>query len=89
MNILTEFEHNLSQQIYVSKSVWETVKNVKDQEITMVNQIASKMEMDAPAKNLYSLILDYVLKAEGETPTDVAIAVINEEVKKVMAFGSY
>src|ERR1044072_6814456 len=34
-NINTEFEHNLSQQIYVSKHVWDTVKGVKEQEINM------------------------------------------------------
>ncbi len=89
MNIMAEYEHNLSQQIYVSKNVWETVKNVKEQEINMVNQVATKLGADASGKTLYTTILDFVLKAESETPTDVALAVINQEVKKVMAFGSY
>ena len=88
-NILTEYEYNLSQQIYVSKNVWETIKNVKEQEINMANLIAKKLDPNAPSKELYSLILDYVLKAENETPVDVALAVINDEVKKVMAYGSY
>src|SRR6185503_18503640 len=39
ITIRSEFEHNLSQQIYVSQNVWETVKNVKEQEINMVHQI--------------------------------------------------
>jgi len=89
MYIMAEYEHNLSQQIYVSKNVWETVKNVKEQEINMVNQVATKLGADASGKTLYTTILDFVLKAESETPTDVALAVINQEVKKVMAFGSY
>ncbi|MBC7552568.1 MAG: hypothetical protein H7257_01175 [Taibaiella sp.] len=88
-SILAEFEHNLSQQIYVSKNVWETVKNVKEQEISMVNQVAQKMDQDAPAKELYSKILDYVLQTESQNPTDVALTIINDEVRKVMAFGSY
>ncbi len=88
-SILTEYEYNLSQQIYVSKNVWETIKNVKEQEITMANQIAKKLDPNAPAKELYTLVLDYILKAETETPVDVALAIINEEVKKVMAYGSY
>jgi hypothetical protein len=88
-NILGEFEHNMSQQIYVSKNVWETVKNVKEQEISMANQIAGKLDPNAPAKELYKLIMDYVLQADSQTPTEVALTVINEEVKKVMAFGSY
>ena len=88
-SILAEFEHNLSQQIYVSKSVWETIKNVKEQEISMANQIAQQLSADAPAKELHTKIMNYVLAAESQTPTDVALTIINEEVKKVMAFGSY
>ena len=38
MTIRTEFEHNLSQQIYVSQNVWETVKGVKEQEINMADR---------------------------------------------------
>lgn len=88
-NILGEFEHNMTQQIYVSKNVWETVKNVKEQEISMANQIAGKLDPNAPAKELYKLIMDYVLQADAQTPTEVALTVINEEVKKLMAYGSY
>ena len=87
--ILAEFEHNMSQQIYVSKNVWETIKNVKEQEISMANQIAGKLDPNAPAKELHKMIMDYVLAAESQTPTDVALTLINEEVKKVMAYGSY
>lgn len=87
--ILGEYEHNLSQQIYVSKNVWETIKSVKEQEISMANQIAQKLDPAASAKELHAKIMDYVLAAESQTPTDVALAIINEEVKKVMAFGSY
>lgn len=89
MSIVAEFEHNLSQQIYVSKNAWETVKNVKEQEINMAIQIAMKMDAAAPAKELYTKILDYTANADGQSPTDVALTIINDEVKKVMAFGSY
>src|SRR5690606_22121359 len=42
-NIRTEFEHNLSQQIYVTQNVWNTVKGVKEQELNMINSIASQL----------------------------------------------
>ena len=44
ITIRAEFEHNLSQQIYVSKNVWETVKNVKEQEINMVHNISKALK---------------------------------------------
>jgi hypothetical protein len=88
-NVLAEFEHNLSQQIYVSTNVWETVKGVKEQEINMAIQVAKKLNQDAPAKELYTLILNYVQHSESQLPTDVALTIINDEVKKIMAFSSY
>ncbi len=86
--IRTEFEHNLSQQIYVSKNVWETVKGVKEQELNMVNRIAQSLPPDAPAKELHARILDVITKTEEELPTDVALTIINNEVRSVMAFGT-
>jgi len=87
-NIRTEFEHNLSQQIYVSRQVWETVKSVKEQEVNMVIQIAKQLNPDALGKELHARIADYVLSVEGELPTEVAIHIINEEAKKVLSFGA-
>jgi hypothetical protein len=88
INIRGEFEHNLAQQIYVSKNVWETVKNVKEQEILMANQVAQTLSPDAPAKELHARILDIILKSEQELPTNMALQIINEEVKMVMSYGS-
>jgi hypothetical protein len=89
ITIRAEFEHNLSQQIYVSKNVWETVKNVKEQEINMVHHISQSLKPDAPAKELHSRILDFVLKAkEEEMPTDVALHIINNEVRTVLSYGA-
>jgi len=88
MNIRAEFEHNLAQQIYVSKNVWETVKSVKEQEINMAIQIGKTLNPDAPGKDLHTRILDIVLKADEQLPTDMALQIINEECKRVMTFGS-
>lgn len=87
-SIRSEFEHNLSQQIYVSKNVWETVKGVKEQELNMVNVIAKQLKPDAPAKELHVKIVDYILTVEGELPTDVAAQIINEEAKRILSYGA-
>ena len=87
ITITSEFEHNLSQQIYVSKNAWETVRNVKEQELNMVNNIAKTLDANAPAKELHSKIVSYLLTVE-ELPTDVALHILNEEVRRVMSFGS-
>ncbi len=88
-NINQEFEHNLSQQLYVSKTVWETVKNVKEQELNMINNIAQQLNQSDSAKELHRRMVDYVLTVEGELPTDIALQIINDEAKRVMTHGSF
>lgn len=87
-NIKAEFEHNLSQQIYVTKGVWDTVRGVKEQELNMVAHIASQLKADAPAKELHMRIVDYVLTVDGDLPTDTALKMINEEAKRVLSYGA-
>ena len=87
-NIKAEFEHNLSQQIYITKRVWDTVRGVKEQEMNMINAICQQLSPDAPAQELHKRIVDYVLTIEGELPTDIALQMINEEAKSVLSYGS-
>jgi hypothetical protein len=87
-NIQAEFEHNLSQQIYVSKKVWDTVRGVKEQEMNMINNIAQQLNPNDPAKALHQRMVDYVLTVEGEMPTEIALNIINEEAKTVLSYGS-
>ncbi len=84
-SISAEFEHNLSQQIYVSNNAWETVKNVKEQELNMINRLAQTVNPDGPARDLHARILEVIQKAEGDVPTDMAIQIISNEVRKVMS----
>ena len=87
-SIGAEYEHNISQQIYVSSNVWETVRNVKEQEQNMINRLAQTLPPDAHARDFHARILEVMESAEGDLPTDMALGIINNEVRKVMAFGS-
>lgn len=55
--IRDEFEHNLSQQLYVSEVSWNKVINAKEECIKQVNYSASKLKSDAPANDLGGLII--------------------------------
>jgi hypothetical protein len=83
-NIRAEFEHNLSQQIYVSPNVWETVKNVKEQEINMANQMGKALDPDGPGKELNTRIMEMLQNVNEQLPTDIALEIINNEVRAVM-----
>jgi hypothetical protein len=87
-NIRAEFEHNLSQQIYVSKQVWDTVRGVKEQEINMISQIAQQLSPEAPAKELHMRIVDYLLTTEEAVPVEIALQMINDEAKRLLTYGA-
>ncbi len=85
--IKSEFDHNLAQQIYVSRGVWETVRNVKEQEINIINTMARRLKPEDHARELHKLILDYVLTDEGEQPAEVALSIITEESRRILSHG--
>ena len=58
--IKQEYEHNLSQQIYVSADAWEAVRNLKDQNIHLINQVSSVLPPEANGMDLNKKILDFV-----------------------------
>lgn len=88
-SINTEFEHNLAQQIYVSREVWEMIRRTKEMEIAMVSRIAKTLDPAAPAKELHLKIVDYVLTTTSEMPTEVALNLINEESKRILSYGAH
>jgi hypothetical protein len=85
--IKAEFEHNLAQQIYVSRGVWETVRGVKEQEINIVNTMARRLKPEAPAKELHQLLMEYILSDEGAQPTEVALQIITDESRRILTHG--
>jgi hypothetical protein len=85
--IRAEFEHNLSQQIYVSHEVWQTIVAVKEQEITMLNSVGAGLPMGAPASEFVKAITEFVLTDDAQLPTAIALEAINREAKYAL-FGS-
>jgi hypothetical protein len=83
-SIRSEFEYNLSQQIYVSKEVWQTVRSAVEQEIAMVNAMGSQLPAGASAKDLLNVLSNFALEQEQETPREIALLTVNAEAKKVL-----
>lgn len=75
--IRTEFEHNLSQQLYVSVEVWTAVRFVKDDAIRLINMVASTLPPDATSKDLARKLIE--IQTQG--PSQKALEIINSEIK--------
>lgn len=81
--IKSEYEHNLSQQIYMSYGAWELVKNAKEEILKLVNISATKVAHDAPGNDLAMMILNITSGLGKKLPSDVAIDAIKREVNQV------
>lgn len=81
--IRAEFEHNLSQQIYVSPTLWQAVKMSKEETIKIINIASTRISDDANGADLSKVILEMIGKLEN-TPSDFSLDVLKKEVKKIL-----
>lgn len=78
--IRSEFEHNLSQQLYVSIDAWEQVKIAKEKMIKLINSAAQELPPDDNAIRLSQVIFEKLIEEEI-SPLQQAINYIKEEIK--------
>ena len=83
--IRTEFEYNVTQQIYVSHESWEAVRNLKDQNIMIVNQIGSFLPAEATGQDLSRSILEMLMQSPKASLHNVVSDVLSYEAKKLMS----
>lgn len=84
--IRTEYEHNITQQIYVSSDAWMFIQGAVEETISIINRIASDMPTDATGTDLAVNLLNHFMGDGGANlPSERAIAQLKEEV--VLLFG--
>jgi len=83
-SIREEFEYNISQQIYVSADAWSAVKNLKEQNMLIVNQTASTLPANATGLDLAKNIMDYLMNHRVGTLHEVVSEVLSYEAKKLL-----
>ena len=79
----SEYEYNVSQQIYISSDMWKAIGNLKDQNIFIINQIAATLPPEANGIELSKRILDYVSTTNAELST-IVLSALQFEAKKVL-----
>jgi len=77
-SIKQEYEHNVSQQVYVSDNLWKIIKLARNQNIAMLESIGSKVGLDASASELYEAIQAH-LQENPENPLAMAQTAIRQE----------
>ena len=81
--IRLEFDHNMSQQIYVSEPVWEKIMSARAQMAAFVTAMAMQLPPDSTSLD-YAKILLTAYNTNGETANATALHALKEEAATLL-----
>ncbi len=79
-SVRDEFDHNLSQQVYISSGAWNLTKSAKEEIIRLINTAAAGLEKESPAAGLATKLLELYTGLD-EDPVARAIEYIKQEAR--------
>lgn len=80
--IRNEYNHNVSQQVYMSEQVWGMVKNSKEDLTVMINEAASQMKDDSKSIDLSKKIFELVMEKKVD-PIGHALSELKREIQQI------
>jgi hypothetical protein len=83
-SIREEFDYNISQQLYVKPEIWEAITKVKEQNIYIVNQVASLLPAGATALDLNRQLLELINTNPNVTMNTVVLEALQFETKQLL-----
>ncbi|WP_374949538.1 hypothetical protein [Mucilaginibacter sp.] len=80
--IRNEYQHNVTQQLYVSDRAWAVTKRVKEDTLSMVNTAIKALPESATGLDLGRIVLNHLSKLE-DNPYDIATALIRKDLEEL------
>lgn len=81
--IQQEYEHNITQQVYVSDQLWQIIKMARDTTLQAIDGVASGLEDDGDSKVFAKALIDYINEQEGD-PLATALLAIKKETATIL-----
>ncbi len=79
--IRNEYNHNVSQQVYVSEQVWDMIKNAKEDLIVTINEAAFDMNEDSSSLDLAKKIFERTVN-KAIDPLGHALSELKREIQR-------
>jgi hypothetical protein len=79
--IRNEYNHNVSQQVYMSEEVWEQIKNAKEDLIVTINDAASEMSVDSISLDLAKKVFEKSINKKID-PLAHALSELKKEIQR-------
>lgn len=81
--IQKEFEHNITQQVYVSDNLWKIVSIARDDVLNVINLVFSQTDPHADARAYSNDLFNFLEQRDG-IPLDKALEAIKKEAGLMM-----
>lgn len=82
-SIREEFDHNLSQQIYISEGAWELIKNAKEEMVKFISAIGDTMGPKSTGLDLSRKIFESASRVE-KLPSEIALQYLRKEARRYL-----
>jgi hypothetical protein len=73
-----EYEHNITQQVYVSQQLWEIIKIARDESVEFVTLVAERLDTKADGRELAAALINLLNQRES-IATEKALLAIKKE----------
>jgi hypothetical protein len=80
--IRNEFQHNVTQQIYVSSRVWAVLKRVKEDTLSLVNNAVKAMPESSTGMELSKTVLIHLSQLEDD-PYEIAVNLVRQDLEEL------
>ena len=80
--IRSEYNHNVSQQVFMTEAVWEHIKNAKEDLVMTINDAASEMGMESTSLELSKKIFERYINKPVD-PVAYALSQLKQEIQQV------
>lgn len=82
--IRDEFDFNITQQIYVTAETWKAVKNLRETNLLVINQVANSLPPDATALDLNRALLQFGMNDKKGNLHEYVSEALSYEAKKLL-----
>mgnify|MGYP003585309572 CR=1 FL=1 len=81
-SIREEYDHNVSQQLFVSPQAWEMVRNSKEEIIKIMNVAGNQMDLSSTGTDFAAKIFEIVAEV-GPLPTEITVDYLKKELQEL------
>ena len=80
--VSNEYQHNITQQVYVSSRAWAVVRRLKDDTVSLLNSTLQSLPENATSLDLSRALLTHLSQLEAN-PYEVAASMIHKDLEEL------